>query len=60
MMSPEERAAHQKAMSEMRNAGDCRAYMDQHRQTMQQRARERGVAGPPSQPPRDVCAGLPQ
>lgn len=58
MMKPDERAAHRKAMSEAKTYDECVAVRDQHREAMQARAKERGVAMPG--PRRDVCAGLPK
>lgn len=57
MMTPEERAAHQKAMGEMKTHDECVAYRDKHHADMAARMKERGQTMP-AQPRRDVCAGL--
>lgn len=57
MMTPEERAAHQKAMSEAKTYDDCAALRDQHHQQMVDRAKDKGQTLP-AQRRRDVCAGL--
>ncbi|HET7525804.1 MAG TPA: hypothetical protein VFK10_07665 [Burkholderiaceae bacterium] len=57
MMTPEERAAHQQRMQGMTSHADCTAYMDQHHQQMAARAAQRGASAP-TQPRRDMCAGL--
>ena len=59
LMTPEERAAHQKAMREAKTLEECRILRDQHRQMMAERAKQRGQALP-AQPPRDACAGMTQ
>lgn len=59
MMTAEERAAHQKAMSEARTQAECAAARDQHHQAMTERAKARGLTVP-ARPRRDVCAGLPK
>jgi hypothetical protein len=59
MMSAEERAAHQKAMSEAKTQAECVAARDQHHQAMAERAKARGQTMP-ARPRRDVCAGLPK
>jgi hypothetical protein len=57
MMTPEERTAHQKAMSEAKTYEECAALRDQHHQQMVDRAKEKGQTLP-AQRRRDVCAGL--
>lgn len=57
MMTTEERAAHQKAMSEMKTHDECVAYRDKHHDEMASRMKDRGQAMP-AKPRRDVCAGL--
>ena len=58
MMTPQERDAHRAAMRNARTYDECRKTMDEHRDLMQQRAKERGVTMPG--PRRDACAGLPR
>ena len=57
MMSKEERDAHRKRLHELKIYEDCRAYLDQHREQMAQRAQEKGGKAL-AQPRRDACAGL--
>lgn len=57
MMTPEERAEHQKRMQSMTSRADCTAYMDEHHRQMVARAQQRGSSAP-AQRRRDVCARL--
>lgn len=57
MMTPQERDAHRERMRALQNYDECRAYLDQHREQMAARAKERGAA-PMRAPRRDACAGL--
>jgi len=56
LMTPEERAAHQKTMGAMHGADECHAYMDKHHEQMAERAKAQGQTMPG--PRRDVCVGL--
>jgi hypothetical protein len=57
MMTPQERDAHHKRMSNSKNAQECRQAMDEHVKLMNERARQRG-AGPMPGPRHDACAGV--
>lgn len=57
MMTPQERQEHQAKMMSFTNAKDCRAYVAQHHEQMAARAKQRGMAVPPT-PMHDPCAGL--
>lgn len=59
MMTPDERAEHQKAMGGFTTYEDCVAYRDRHHADMMARMKERGQTMP-GQPRRDLCAGLPK
>jgi hypothetical protein len=58
LMTGQERAVHQQKMRAMQSAEECKAYMDQHRAQMVERAKQRGRAAPPAQPRQDPCARL--
>jgi hypothetical protein len=57
MMTEQERAEHRQRMQSTNSYDECEGYMQQHRQEMDERARERGgrVMPPPRQ---DGCTGL--
>jgi hypothetical protein len=57
MMSAQERDEHHKRLQEARTPEECRAVMDEHRKLMEQRAKDRGMAGMRG-PRRDACAGV--
>jgi hypothetical protein len=57
MMTPQERNEHHERMRSMKTPEECRAYMEQHREQMAARAKERGGKAL-GQPRRDACAGL--
>jgi hypothetical protein len=57
MMTRQERDEHRAKMRAAQTYDECKAAMDQHREQMAARAKERVVAGPPG-PRRDPCAGL--
>jgi hypothetical protein len=57
MMTPQERQEHQSKMRSMSSYDECKAYTDQHHQTMVARAQAAGSAVP-AQPHRDACTGL--
>jgi hypothetical protein len=59
LMTPDERAEHQRRMSSFKSFEECRAYVDDLHKKMAVRAKERGVAMPTA-PARDPCAGLPR
>lgn len=44
LMTPQERAAHQAKMGSVRTYDECKAYLDQHRSSMEARAKEQGKA----------------
>ncbi len=46
MMTPEERTAHQNKMHSMKTYDECKAYHEEQRKLMEQRAKERGVTMP--------------
>jgi hypothetical protein len=50
-------AEHRAKMRAAQTYDECKAAMDQHREQMAARAKERGVAALPG-PRRDPCAGL--
>lgn len=56
LMTQKERDEHRARMRTVQTQADCRAAIDQHRQLMAERAKERGLA--PRGPRRDPCAGL--
>ncbi len=43
LMTPAERTAHRDQMVALKTLDECRAYMTQHHEAMQARAREKGV-----------------
>lgn len=43
LMTPEERKAHQEKMAGFKDADSCRAYMKEHHEAMEKRAKENGV-----------------
>lgn len=57
LMTPQERQQHQAKMMSFTNAKDCRAYVAEHHRLMAERAKQRGMAVPPT-PMHDPCAGL--
>lgn len=57
LMSPEERQAHRLQMQAATSRAECQRLMDEHRQRMVERAKERGLP-PPAGPRRDMCAGM--
>jgi hypothetical protein len=59
LMTPDERAEHQRRMSSFKSFEECRAYVDDLHRKLAARARERGVAMP-AEPPHDPCADLPR
>ncbi|RZJ07053.1 MAG: hypothetical protein EOO54_23830 [Haliea sp.] len=54
MMTGKERAEHRRRMADARTADECRVVRDEHRKLMEQRAKERGMAGMPG-PRYDAC-----
>jgi hypothetical protein len=46
LLTPEEQAQHRAAMHSFKTTEECTAYMAQHQQLMQERAKEKGVAAP--------------
>lgn len=56
LMSPAERAEHQKRMGEMKTYEDCQALHAKHREQMEARAKERGQTL--RAPRRDACSGF--
>ena len=57
LMTPEERRQHHAKMMSFTHAKECRAYVDEHRRMMLDRAKKRGSAQPTA-PMHDPCAGL--
>ena len=57
LMTQAERNEHQERLRAMKTYEECKAYMDQHREQMAARAKERG-GKLLAQPRRDPCAGL--
>jgi DNA repair ATPase RecN len=55
-MTPAERTEHQQRMRSIKTYDECKTYMEQHREQMAARAKEKGKAL--AQPRRDACAGL--
>ena len=47
LLTPEERTAHRDAMHSFKTVEECTAYMTQHQQLLQERAKAQGVAAPP-------------
>ena len=58
MMTPEERKAHQEKMRGMGNQQECMAYMNEHHQKMQARAKEKGQSLPSDVPVGRGCQGM--
>lgn len=56
MMTPEERRAHHDRMMGFQSPDECRAYMDEHRKLMAERAKERGVKL--RDPRYDMCGNM--
>ena len=56
LMTPEERAEHQKRMGEVKTYEDCQSLHTRHRELMEARAKERGTTL--RGPRHDACAGL--
>jgi hypothetical protein len=54
LMTEQERTEHHDRMHGMKSRDECKAYMDQHREQMMERAKDRGV-NPPAAPRRDAC-----
>lgn len=46
LLTPEEQAQHRLAMHSFKTAEECTAYVAQHRQLVQERATEKGMAAP--------------
>lgn len=57
LMSPEERQAHRLQMQSAASLAECQRLMEEHRQRMVERAKERGLA-PPAGPRRDMCSAM--
>jgi len=53
MMTTDERAEHQHKMRNMKTVDDCEVYHKEHRQLMEQRAKDKGVTL--AMPQRDPC-----
>jgi hypothetical protein len=47
LLTPEERTAHRDAMHSFKTVEECAAYMAQHQQLLQERAKAKGVEPPP-------------
>ena len=47
LLTPEERTAHRDAMHSFKTVEECTAYMTQHQQLLQERAKAQGVTAPP-------------
>jgi hypothetical protein len=58
MMNRAERNEHHQKMREMKDRGQCQAYMAERHQKMMERAKERG-RGMPAGPHPDACSYLP-
>ena len=54
LLTPEERAQHREAMHSLTTVEQCNAYIAGHRQMLEERAKEKGVAPPPG-PRGNVC-----
>ncbi len=59
MMSSQERTEHRDKMLNMKTYAECKAYLDEHRKTMEARAKEKGVAVPAG-PRTDMCERMKQ
>ncbi len=46
LMTPDEQKAHREKMASMKTYEECKAYLDQHHQLMQDRAKAKGVELP--------------
>ena len=46
LLTPEERALHRENMHSLKSVDECEAYLAQHRQMLQERAKASGVAIP--------------
>ena len=46
LLTPEERAQHRETMHSLTTVEQCSAYMAQHQQLLQERAKEKGVTAP--------------
>lgn len=57
LMTPAERAEHQERMRSMKSYEECKTAMEQHREQMAARAKEKGGKALRT-PRRDACAGL--
>lgn len=56
MMSAQERDEFHQRLAAAKTRGECRQLLDEHRQTMAERAKERGMAM--RTPRRDACSAL--
>jgi hypothetical protein len=54
MMSSAERTAHRNKMLSMTTLAECKAFQDQHRKLMEERAKQRGRPGP-GMPRQEMC-----
>jgi hypothetical protein len=54
LLTPEEQAQHRLAMHSFKTTEECTAYIAQHQQMLQERAKEKGVAAP-SGPRGNMC-----
>ncbi len=59
MMSSQERTEHRDKMLNMKTYAECKAYVAEHRKTMEARAKEKGVAMPGG-PRSDMCERMKQ
>lgn len=59
MMNEKERAEHREKMLSFKSYEECLAYLEQHHKTMEQRAKERGTAGPRGSP-QNMCERMKQ
>jgi hypothetical protein len=57
MMDSKERSEHREKMRSMKSYDECKAYVDEHRAKMVERAKEKGRTVPAT-PRRDACAWL--
>lgn len=57
LMTPAERTEHQERMRALKSYDECKSYMEQHREQMAARAKEKG-GKLLATPRRDACAGL--
>jgi|SRR6266581_6054114 len=59
MMSSQERTEHRDKLLNMKTYAECKAYLDEHRKTMEARAKEKGI-GMPAGPRADMCERMKQ